>query len=69
MCKKAFVTVDEIIEHIEDDMGCANDCPMKDNGDYDIDFCICYKADVIDKVQTMAKELESKDGFNGGNKW
>jgi len=49
--------IETLIEAIESDMGCANDCPMKDTGHYVIDECRCYKREAIELVNKLDKAL------------
>ena len=43
----------DIIETIEDEMVCANDCPEKGNAHYNTGHCNCYKREVIQEVKRL----------------
>ena len=40
----------DIIETIEDEMVCANECPVKGKAPYDIGTCNCYKRETIREI-------------------
>ena len=47
-----------LIEKIEDEMGCANDCPEKDRSIYNIEQCRCYKFEVIEEIEQLMENRE-----------
>jgi hypothetical protein len=49
---------EDLMELVEDEMGCANNCPMKDKGNYEIDFCGCYKAKVIREIEELYRYID-----------
>jgi hypothetical protein len=48
----------ELINNIENEMVCANNCPEHNSNHYDIDRCRCYKKECIQQAGKMLDTLK-----------